>query len=187
MATDAKLPISSWPEEYINFLINSTHIAPMMEGVTAVAAVGFRCLPDGFVYVILDGTQRTPVLVARDRFVFPTGLSWGGKLAWTRRQVAEILEAHHVNSAGMKSPEPIAKTKSLLRSEVEGVVKETVYARLGLECVSRVKVQLAADISGFSDKPRYLSRVLTLRNLGDLKTDILQEAALAALPELPKE
>lgn len=152
-----------------------------------MSVIGFRCFPDGFSYVVLEGRQEEPEVVVYDRFVFPTDLSWGAKLGWLRKQVLEVLRQHNVSGAGLKGPEPKAQRKSLPRSEVEGVIKEAVFSMMGRECTPRIKSQLRRDIAGFTDPARYLDRVLTSRNLAELNNPLYQDAALAAIAELPEE
>lgn len=148
--------------------------------------IGFRCFPDGFSYVVLNGFQSAPVVVSNLRLTFPRDLSWGAKLSWCRRQVIEVLDQNQISAAALKSAEPVAKTKSLPRSEVEGVIKETLFSHLGIECASRIKSQLKRDIAGFDQPARYLERVLTTTHLDHLNGPMFQEATLAAIAELPE-
>jgi hypothetical protein len=152
-----------------------------------LAVIGFRCFPDGFSYVILDGTQDVPVVLVKNRCMFPQGRLWGQQLVWLRKQVVEILQANDMRSAGMKSSEPSAKQKNLFRSEVEGIVKEAFCSHTGRECVSRIKSQLCRDIKGFQEPARYLDRALIQRNLSELNNPTYLEATLAAIAELPSD
>lgn len=146
--------------------------------------IGFRCFPDGFSYVVLDGIQSEPRIIAHARLTFPKDLKWGAKLSWLRKQIIEILNQHEITSAGMKSAEPVAKTKSLQRSEVEGIVKEALVSHVNIECTARIKSQLKRDISGFNQPARYLERVLTTSALDHLNIINFQEATLVAIAEL---
>jgi len=147
--------------------------------------IGFRCFPDAFSYVVMDGTQKFPKTVAKERLDFPADASRGQKLVWLRKQVFELLEKHKVGTAAMKTTEPNAKQKSIPRAEAEGVVREAVYAKIREECISRIKVQLAKHIRGFSEKPRYLHKILAARRLEELNTAKYEEAALVAISILP--
>src|SRR5258708_2069766 len=149
-----------------------------------MSIIGFRCFPDGFSYLVLDGTQSSPKLIAHKRLTFPKDLKWGAKLSWLRKQLIEILNEHDIHGAGIKSAETMSQNKSLPRSEVEGVTKETVYSHLGHECVARIKSQLKRDIADFNGPARYLERVLTATALGHLNTPVFQDATLAAVAEL---
>lgn len=151
-----------------------------------MAVIGFRCFADGFSYVVLDGSQTTPIVISNMRISFPKDLRWCGQLSWCRRQIIEILGQYEIKRAGLKAVENNARSKSLPRSEVEGVVKETLYSQLGIECASRIKSQLKRDISGFDQPARYLERVLTSTHLDHLNNALFQDATLAAIAELPE-
>ena len=150
-----------------------------------MSVIGFRCFKDSFSLVVLQGTQQKPKVIAFDRFKFPKDLSWGGKLAWLRREILEIITKYDITAAGMKKIEQIARRKSLERSEVEGVIKEAVYSMLSRDCTARIKTQLRRDIKGFKQPSRYLERVLTSRDLGMLNNPVYLDSALAAIAELP--
>lgn len=152
-----------------------------------MSVIGFRCFTNGFSFVVLQGTQQNPQVIENNRFSFPRDKSWCGKLAWVRLQVLELLRQHGITSAGIKKPEPFAPRKSLERSEVEGVIKETVYSFLGFDCKGRIKSQLRRDIEGFTQHARYLGQVLESRGLGELNNDTYKEATLSAIAELPSQ
>jgi hypothetical protein len=147
-------------------------------------AIGFRCYTDGFSYVVLDGTQTQPVVIANSRYTFPKDLRWSAKLSWLRKQIIELLGRYDIRAASIKAAEPVAKSKSLDRSEVEGVVKEAVFSHLGIECKARIKSQIRRDIYDFDQPARYLERVFTAVSLENLNTAIFQEATLVAITEL---
>lgn len=149
--------------------------------------IGFRCSPKSFSFVVLEGTQQKPIVVAHDSFAFPKNRSWGVKLSWLRKQIVEILQTYKIEAAGLKRAETSARRPSSERSEVEGVVKETVRSIIDRECVARLKSQLRRDIAGFNQPARYLTKVLETRDLDGLNTAVYQEATLAAIAELPEE
>lgn len=151
-----------------------------------MSVIGFRCFTDGFSFVVLQGTQQEPQVIENNRFSFPRDKSWCGKLAWLRMQVMELLRQHDITSAGIKNQEPFAPRKSLDRSEVEGIIKETVYSVVGCDCNGRIKSQLKRDIEGFTRSARYLGEVLVSRGLEELDNDTYRDAALSAIAELPR-
>ncbi len=149
--------------------------------------VGFRSFPDGFAYVVLNGTQESPEIVAKDRLSLPRNHSWPESLSWVRRQVSEILQVHDVEGACIKIIEPVAPRKSEKRLQVEAVIMEYLYTTNSLECNLRIKSQLRRDIKDFTDAARYLERVLKDTDiLSELNTLQYQEATLAAVSELPE-
>lgn len=151
-----------------------------------MAVIGFRCFVDGLSYVVLEGSQADPTVIANARLTFPKDLSWSAQLSWCRRQLLEILGQYEVTRAGLKAVENNARQKFLARSEIEGIVKETLYSHSHIECGSRIKSQLKRDISGFDQPARYLERVLTATHLDHLNSGIFQDATLAAIAELPQ-
>ena len=153
-----------------------------------MSVIGFRSFTDGFAFVVLDGTQGSPTLITHGRLTFPKNHEWSSSLAWLRRQVIEILDQHKPSAASIKCIEPIAKKKSVERYHVDGVIQEVTFAELGVECTPRIKLQLKHDIRDFTEPARYLNRVLDNTAHSDqLNTTNLQEAALAAIAELPPE
>lgn len=148
--------------------------------------IGLRSFTDGFAYVILDGTQGSPEGVAEDRLLLPKNQTWPACLSWVRKQLAEILEVYAVESACIKTIEPIAKKKSGKRFQIEAILQEYFHSAKSIDCTTRIKSQLKRDIRDFTDPARYLERVLTRsRTLTELNTPQYQEATLAAVAELP--
>ena len=150
--------------------------------------IGFRAYPDGFAYVVLDGTQRKPVVEAHDRLSFPKDMKLGETLAWLRKQLMEILEKHKPNRACVKAVEPLSKKKSAERYRVEGIIIEVVHTTLKCECAIRIKSQLKRDIPDFKEPARYIERVLeSCPSLKELKHPQYVEATVAAVAELKVE
>jgi hypothetical protein len=144
-----------------------------------MAAIGFRCSKDAIAYVVVDGTSQDPVLVEHARIPFPAG-SRTEQLLWVRMEVQEIVQRAQPTAVAFKATEPSARTKDLLRAEVEGVLQEAVGAE-GLEALRRIKSQIRADVK-FERPARYLETLLH-GDLGDLPAN-RREAALAALAAL---
>ncbi len=151
-----------------------------------MTAIGFRCFNDKFSFVVLAGDQNDPKLVCHDTCALPSGVCWAGKLAWVRQRVQELVRAHAVTRGALKRAEPLARKAYPLRSEIEGVVKEAIYDATRVDCLARIKSQLKRDISGFSEPVKYVARALSDKGLADIKAPAYQEAALAALCELPE-
>lgn len=153
-----------------------------------VLAIGFRSFPDGFSFVVLDGTQAEPELISHQRLRFPKNASWGASLAWIRKQITELLHKHQVSGACIKGTEPVARKKSGERLSIEGVITEALYSIARVDCGTRIKSQLKRDIRDFTEAARYLDQVLQDSNdLSELNSPNFQEAALAAIAELPLE
>jgi len=150
--------------------------------------IGIRAFPDGFAYVILDGTQKEPTVVQKDRLSLPMNQTWPTSLSWVRKQIAEVLDPHKIESACIKITEPMARRKSAERCQIEAILQEYLHTIKSIDCTIRIKSQLKRDIKGFTDPARYIERVLTRSDvLAELNTLKYQEATLAAIAELPKD
>ena len=151
-------------------------------------AIGFRSFPDGFSYVVLEGAQDGPDLLAYQRLRFPKNHGWGVSLSWLRKQLIEILNQHEPTAASIKCVEPMAKKKSVERFHVDGVIREVIFSERGIECTPRIKSQLKRDIRDFTEPVRYLEHVLAgAAHLSGLNAQKFQDAALAAIAELPAD
>jgi N-methylhydantoinase A/oxoprolinase/acetone carboxylase beta subunit len=147
--------------------------------------IGIRSFPDGFAYVILDGSQARPVCIAKDRLNLPVGVSWPEALAWVRRQVEEIMNAHQAVRACIKIIEHNAKRKSVQRSQIEAVILEYLFSSHHICCEARVKAQIKRAIPRFHEQARYLDRLVASHaHLRDLDTLTYQEATVAGISML---
>jgi hypothetical protein len=150
--------------------------------------IGFRSFPDGFAYVVLEGTQSEPQVLGKDRLCLPEKQCWSARLAWVRKQLSEILLQFAPDAACVRTIEPIARKKSVKRLNIEAVIQEYLYSECSIDCKTRINSQLKRDISAFSGSARYLDRVLTQNDaLVDLDSSKYKDAALAAISELPEE
>ena len=163
------------------------HNALRLEGESnLVMVIGIRSYPDGFSYVILDGIQSEPQLIAKDRCKLPKTGNLPSHLAWVRRQLAEITDAHGLSGACIKATEPVARKKSAPRLQIEAVIIEYFATERAIDCQCRIKSQLKRDIAGFDEPARYLERVLSgSEELKELNQLNFQDACLAAVSELP--
>ena len=149
--------------------------------------IGIRSFPDGFAYVILDGSQANPIRVARDRLILPAGVSWPEGLAWVRRQIEEIMNVHQLTGACIKVIEHNSMKKSAGRLQIEAVIVEYMYSALRICCEARVKGQIKRAIPGFNEPARYIERLVDAhQHLRDLNTPVYQEATAAAISMLPE-
>ena len=150
--------------------------------------IGLRAFPDGFAYVILDGNQSVPKIIAKDRLSLPKRTSWPESLSWVRKQIGEILEQHEISAACVKIVESNARKKSPERFQIEAVLQEYIYTKLSVICQTRIKSQIKRDIRGFTAPARYLEHVLVdSTDLTELNTPQFQDATLAAVAELSQD
>lgn len=149
-------------------------------------SIGFRCWKDRFAFVVLEGTQEAPTLVAKELRRSPQNVSRPEFLAWVRRNVYEILTAHLPDAVSFRAHEPVSRMKDLHRAEVEGVLQEAAYGHSPSHLtLSRVKIQIKKDIVTFDRPARYLGYALVDANLADLKSVNFEDAALVAVCGLP--
>lgn len=148
--------------------------------------IGFRSFPDGFSYVILDGSQSSPICICKERLTLPVCGSWAEKLAWVRRQVEEIFNPQRISYACIKTIEPSALRKSIERLQIEAIIIEYIFTDRHLICERRVKTQIKRSIPGFEAPARYLNRLVASHSsLAELNVPAYQEATIAALSVLP--
>ena len=150
--------------------------------------IGFKSSINGFAYVVLQGTQSEPEVLEKDRLCLPKDHSWPACLAWVRKQLSETLQKFDVNAACIKIIEHKARKKSEKRLQIEAIIQEYLQSEKSIECMTRIKSQLRRDILGYTGPARYIERVLEQDEiLSDLNTPQYQEAALAAVSELPED
>ena len=88
----------------------------------------------------------------------------------------------------IKIIEPMARRKSKERYQADGVICEALYSFINISCNLRINSQLKRDIIGFKKSARYLKKVISESDgLDELIHANFQEAALAAIAELPSE
>ena len=152
-----------------------------------MAVIGFRCFPNDLSFVVLEGTQQNPHVIAHEKFSFPRDYNWGEKLSWLRRQIIELLGEFNLSSASLKTIEPRAQQISVKRVQAEGVVLEASNSTLNRECTCRIKSQIRRDIQDFTQAARYLDRALTSRGFDELNNANFKDAAFVALAELSSQ
>lgn len=151
-------------------------------------AIGFRCWKDRFAFVVLEGSQARPILVASKLRVAPPGLARYQVLSWFRENVQEVFETFRPGDGAFKVVEATSRTKDLGRAEMEGVLQETAYSHeFGLPIDRRLKSQLRKAIPVGDEPARYVHRVLNDVGLSQLDTERYRDAAVVALSCLPHQ
>lgn len=149
-------------------------------------SIGFRCWNDRFAFVVLEGTQDQPSVVASEVRRSPKNVDRPEFLAWVRSNVDEILTAYEPDAASFKATEGSSQKKDLRRAEVEGVLQEAAYSHRPSHVVTgRIKSQIRKDVAGFEEPARYVGRLLAGGSLSGLKSPNFEEAALVAICGLP--
>jgi hypothetical protein len=146
-------------------------------------ALGVRCTKDNIDWAVVDGAQRGSASVIEQRkVVIPAGQR-GDQLAWTRKEILELVERHAVEAAAVRVAEAGGQSVSLGRSEVEGVVQEALSSA-GLSPVRHV----AATIRGTyvarnkAELAPALSTLPVIKGIGASRQDPVV-SAVALLPE----
>lgn len=150
------------------------------------SALGFRAEAKQIHWAVVEGTQRSPVLVAHDSAAAPVNLDEAPSLSWYHERVLLIFETYNPTVATIRSAEPIApgsnKEGAKRRLRIEGVLLQTMDS-----CGVRVTMGSLAMISGKlgSQAKRYLdSGQLRGLDLSELPL-LLREAVLVAVAALP--
>lgn len=149
--------------------------------------LGFRCWPDRFAYVVLDGIIARPKPITSGRVNIPADSDRPAFLNWISREVKAVLTRHNPACCSYKAIEPLARKNSdlLRRAQVEGVVQAVVH-EFGCKAIgSYTKQQLKARI-GFDGTAKNVAEVLEGSPLQEFWGTDYEEAALAAWASLPE-
>ncbi len=148
-------------------------------------SIGFRCWKDKFSYVIIEGTQDNPVLIANNHLKLPKNLSRPEQLAWFKREIKELMDTNDLDIAIFKATEPISQSKDPQRGELEGILQETIFSHQKVTQIEgRIKTQLNSKTN--SRKAKYLGELMEHEVFCELPKTNYEDACVAALSGLPK-
>lgn len=150
-----------------------------------VTSIGFRCWPDRFSYVVLQGAADDPTVVAQAQTRFPNDLTGPRLFAWLREEAQNALEKHRPEVGFIKIAERGRGSAVVGRLQAEAIIQEAAFSGSGLELHSRIKIQIKRDIS-FARPARYVDARVAEHDLAALNNDRFREACLAALCGLPE-
>jgi hypothetical protein len=146
--------------------------------------MGVRCWADRFAYVILEGTAEHPTLVASDHVLLPVNHERAAQLSEFRKDLYDIVSQYAVKSACFRSQEPIAKKKSLPRSELEGVLQEMCYSHTPRVMVVGRTVKQLKSILKYQGQANRIFELSEDPHFSDLAKTNFSEAIVAALAGL---
>jgi Holliday junction resolvasome RuvABC endonuclease subunit len=148
--------------------------------------VGFRCWPDHFTYVVLQGAITAPEPVASDKVEIPVDSDRPAFLNWISTEVRTILKRHTPAGCSYKAIEPLARKNSNLmrRAQVEGVIQAVIHESGCRRIASHTKQQIKARI-GFGGTAKDVAKALNGGPLNEFVDTDFEEAALAAWASLP--
>lgn len=84
--------------------------------------IGIRAQPAGLVFAVYDGDQKAIVNVEEIRI--PAAFDVPEGLKYVRSNLLDVLREYRVEQAGVRVTEPSARSPSVERVQIEGVVQE---------------------------------------------------------------
>src|SRR3954465_7028327 len=164
--------------KYITFVSTEKLLRVIKDGT--MSYLGFRCWPDHFAYVVIEGNITRPKPVTSGRVNIPADSDRPAFLDWISREVRTILKRHTPAACAYKSIEPAARKNSdlLRRAQVEGVVQAVVHESGCQAITSHTKQQIKARI-GFKGSAKDVDDALDGTPLQEFHTADYKEAALA--------
>lgn len=146
--------------------------------------MGFRCWADRFAYVVLDGNPEDPSLIASDHILLPVNHERAAQLSEFRKDLFDVLTQYEVGSVCFRSQEPIAKKKSLPRSELEGILQETCYSHMPRVIVAGRTVKQLKSILSYKGQANKIFELSGGPKFSHLAKTNFSEAVVAALAAL---
>jgi hypothetical protein len=84
--------------------------------------MGLRAAPKCVTFAIFDGDAQAVVNV--EDIQIPAAFQWPVALKYVRSSVLDVLREYQVSRAGVRTTEPMAKSISIERIQIEGVIQE---------------------------------------------------------------
>lgn len=145
-------------------------------------AMGIRVKPSEVTFAILDGQDKRIINV--ETIKIPKALSTPDSLKYIRNNILDVIREYEVHQAGLRTTESSAKTLSVSRIEIEGVIQEafassalsSYYCGQISTIASRVGIE-RADFKKYVDGLKMFAGVENWAELGHEE----REAVLAAL------
>jgi hypothetical protein len=144
-------------------------------------SLGIRVEPECVFWAVVEGDVGVPILIADDKVPSPASADEAHCLVTQRRRILDVIENYHPSVAVIRYPEAIAKTKSQMRSRIEGVLLEAAASK-NLKTLTGALATLGSKIG--SDAKRAKAMLESENNLRGLdwskKNSNMREAILAA-------
>lgn len=152
-----------------------------------MTAIGIRTTTEGVIYALV--AEGEPPQVRDVAFVrLPAALHVPEQLAFVRTTLLDIIREYGVTSAGVRTPEPMAKRLNVLRTNIEGVIQELLGAGAVPSYFAGPLATLASRLSiAPSDIKAYATGKASPEGVSDWSTEYdneQREALLAALAAL---
>lgn len=84
--------------------------------------MGFRAAPRCVTFAIYDSADEAIVNI--EDIHVPAAFAWPEALKFVRNSILDVLREFGVEQAGVRTTEPIAKSPSIERMQIEGVIQE---------------------------------------------------------------
>jgi Holliday junction resolvasome RuvABC endonuclease subunit len=95
--------------------------------------IGFRAEPSALNWAIVEGTQKSPALIAADTLKAPISFDDAASLAWFHDQTLHLFNQYSPTAAAIRYPEMMPERSNQAsankRCRVEGVVMEAVQSK----------------------------------------------------------
>lgn len=145
--------------------------------------LGIKCSKAGLGWVVLQGTSRSgAVVVVYDQATAPPKADRAETLAWGRKELLEVIEKHHPDTAALRATE--GQNGSFDRAEMDGVVQATLY-ELDIP-VSRLKAVTIRSKYQARNNEALEAAISELAALTEKTTKAQRELLATAAAVLPK-
>lgn len=84
--------------------------------------IGIRVAPTGVVFAVYDSEAQA--IESVEQIIIPAAFEVPDALKYVRSNLLDILREYRISRAGIRAAEPNARNPSILRIEIEGVIKE---------------------------------------------------------------
>jgi len=120
--------------------------------------LGLRCSNGDYVYMLLEGSKKTPKIIEQGREVFPKGYTRAQELKWFLHEIDGLLSKYNVNIVAIKCTEPMARKGNtyVCRVENEAII-QFVAADKGINSVPKKTNRAIAKDLGLKGIARSLA------------------------------
>jgi len=148
--------------------------------------MGVRCWDDRYAYVVLSGSRADPQVIIAKHVTLPVSVKRPELLATFRQDIYDLLTNYRVANVCYKCHEPIAKTKSVKRGELEGVLQETCFSHAPSVAITGRTFNQLKSVLHFDSKANLVAQMAHEAPFLKLAKTNFDEAVVAALSLLPE-
>lgn len=136
--------------------------------------MGIRAAPTSLTFAIMDSEKQRIVNV--EEIKIPAAFGWPEALKYVRSSLLDTLRIYGVEAAGVRTSEPSARSYSIERIQIEGVIQEAFASSL-LGKYFTGPISVAAAVLGI-DRKKFKPMVKEAKN--DFGVDGWKEMSEAA-------